>query len=241
MEKAVTSLARTSKAFGFAVTAMLHCGMILAYFFVVPYALPIALPPPVEALRITLAEPIAVSSPPQTASIPDPPTPTPGVEQSTPPKTVQQEQKVPVTPKKDFPSKPPEVQPKPVPPQESLAQAVSKAPVAIQQRDDGSLASVQKIEEARQTLLSALIASLEREKRYPTAARRLGIEGRVIAEVRVDSKGPIISISVKSNTPQEMLERATLEALQRVRNKWSPVQVPESMTLNIPILYSLKK
>ena len=32
-----------------------------------------------------------------------------------------------------------------------------------------------------------------------------------------------------------------LEALQRVREDWTPVPVPEPMTLHIPIRYSLSK
>jgi protein TonB len=240
MEKVMTSLARTSKKFGFAGTAMLHCGILMTCLVVVvPRAVPIPLPPPVETLRITLAEPVAASPPkPQAAPAPEPPVTVPVVEKAMPPEVVPPVAKPPVTPN-PAPRNPRPVQAKPSPPQEASPQTVSAVPPLPQQPDQESLTRAQRAAEARQTLLSALVARLEREKRYPTAARRLGIEGQVMAMVQVDSQGRIISVSARSGEEQAILEKATLDALQRVQAKWSPVPVPEAMTLNIPIRYSL--
>jgi TonB family protein len=112
--------------------------------------------------------------------------------------------------------------------------------MSLQRSEREAEARARAIEEAKQAVISALVASLEREKRYPTAAHRLGIEGQVMALVHVDTQGRIISASTKGNESEPMLERATREALLRVQKKWVPMPLPEPMTLNIPIRYNLE-
>ena len=232
------SLAQTSKTLGLSGTAILHSTVVLACFFFMRQSIPIPtpLPPSVQALRITLAEPVSEFHAQET---------------TTPPKTVPQPRKAPVTPKK--PGKPPPTQPAPSPkplpetvsealveplgPLPETASEISTSTAAIQPPSQGNPS--QKVAETQQSLLSTLIASLEREKRYPSAARRLGIEGLVMAQVQLDSRGRIIAIQAKASEREAMLERATLEALQRVQNKWNPVPIPEPATLNVPVRYSL--
>lgn len=232
----MNSLDRASKTFGFAGTAMLHCGLLLACLVViVPQAVPVSLPPPVEALRITLADPVAVHPPKLQAA------PAPAVEETSPPKALPAAEKPLPAPKADRAHTPRTVQAKATPARNALPRRGSEASPAMPLPDQESRDRARKAEETRQTLLSVLVARLEREKRYPTAARRLGVEGQVTAMVRVDSQGRIISVNARAHEPQAMLEQATLEALQRVQDKWTPVPVPESMTFSIPVRYSLKK
>lgn len=240
MEKLMPSLAQASKACGFTGTAMLHCGILLACLFMAAQAAPTPLPPPVEAIRITLAEPAAAPAPsPRAVPVSEPPAPVPIVEE-TPPEAAPPVQDAQAKPKENKP-KPRKVQTKPVPARTHLPEKAVDAPSAVApQPDQALLARTRRAEEARQTLLSALIARLEREKRYPVAARRLGLEGQVMAVVRVDAQGRITSVSANADEAQAVLERATLEALQRVQENWKPTPVPEPMTLRIPVRYSLK-
>jgi len=227
-----------SKAFGAAGTVALHI-LIFFHAFVFKYSRYITKPlPPPEPLRIELTEASAASfQPPQLVpQIPETKAP---LQETTIPDIVSPVQKTPMLSESSA-SNLPEVQSKPAQFVEPFPERAS-APATAHRPEQGRESGTQKIEEAKQAVLSSLIAGLEREKRYPTAARRLGIEGQVTASVHLDSQGRIISASVKRNESEPMLERATVEALERVQKKWNPMPLPEPMILNIPIRYNLNK
>ena len=224
----MTALARTSRGLGLTGTVAAHGIILLVCLLLGDQATPTPLPPPVEAVRISLTEPVAAPAP-QLAEQPEPqPEPEPAppvVEEKTP--VVEQVKPLPEKPK---------------PPRQKSASKPQAKPVAAQTPQTAvppPPAQDAAVKEARQTLLSALIARIEKEKRYPTAARRLGLEGQITAVVRVDAQGRIVSVGVQGAGAHAILEKATEEALNRVRSNWNPVPVPEAMTLRIPIRYTL--
>ncbi|MDR0499219.1 MAG: TonB family protein [Holophagales bacterium] len=231
------NLPQASKAFGVAGTAILHLWIILICVFAVPRSITKPLPPE-EPLRIRLAEASVAYL--QSPIVPEMPDIKPSVQEITMPDAVTLDQKTPVLAEESNASNPKEEQLKPARVVEALTERASSFPVAVQHNEQEMEVRAKKLEEAKQAVISVLVASLEREKRYPAAAHRLGIEGQVMALVRVDSQGRIVSTSAKGNEPEPMLERATLEALQRVQKKWTPMPLPEPMTLNIPIRYNLE-
>jgi protein TonB len=217
-----------SKAFGAAGAAALHSCVVLACVLV--STRPAAKPPQrVEPLRINLAEPVAPTF--------RPPPPTP-VADAPKPRPIENE------------TKPPDAEP----PVESAAApegldglaepAQSKEPVsgpaATTDHQRGGGGRARTLEEAKQAILAALVASLEQEKRYPAAARRLGVEGLVMAQVQIDGAGRIVGAGVKGSA-DPLLEKAAADALQRVQKKWRPIPLPEPVTVNVPIRYNLEK
>jgi protein TonB len=223
-------LASKSRAFGAAGAAVLHSCIVLACVLVStrPVAKPLRR---VEPLRINLAEPTAPTF------RPPPPTPVADAPRPTRPKPIENE------------TRPPDPEPQvesAVAPEglDGLAEpAQSKEPVSgltatTDQQQGGGRART--LEEAKQAILTALVASLEQEKRYPAAARRLGVEGLVMAQVQIDGAGRIVGAGVKGSA-DPLLEKAAADALQRVQKKWRPIPLPEPVTVNVPIRYNLEK
>lgn len=225
----MTALSRTSKGCGFTGTVVAHGVLLFVFLLFADRATPTPLPPPVEAVRISLTEAVAAPAPE-----PEQPVPPQEIPEAPPPPVVEEKttivEKTPVQPKKVEPRKQP---PRPkVQPQKTAAPARPANAKSVP-------APNPVVKEARQTVLSALIARIEKEKRYPTSARRLGLEGQLTVVVRVDAQGRIASVSVRGEGTHAILEKATSEAMNRVRGNWKPVPVPEAMTLHVPIRYTL--
>jgi protein TonB len=221
-------LASKSRVFGVAGAAARHSCIVLACVLVStkPVAKPLRR---VELLRINLAEPTAPTF--------RPPPPTP-VADAPKPRSIENETK----PSDAEPQVENAVAPEGL---DGLAEpAQSKEPVSSpttttdQQQGGGGRART--LEEAKQAILTALVASLEQEKRYPAAARRLGIEGLVMVQVQIDGTGRIVGAGVKGSA-DPLLEKAAADALQRVQKKWRPLPLPEPVTVNVPIRYNLEK
>jgi periplasmic protein TonB len=72
----------------------------------------------------------------------------------------------------------------------------------------------------KDALLRAYIASVSsavhRRYRYPRPARRAGLQGEVVLEFRVDSKGRIHDVRVASSSGYRLLDRAAVEAVEQV-------------------------
>lgn len=90
----------------------------------------------------------------------------------------------------------------------------------------------------------ALIAAhLERNKRYPRAAKRDGITGTPVVRFAVNRRGRVSDVSIRTSSGNAALDEATVELLQRV----SPLPaMPRSMgrdsvTITLPIEYSLSR
>lgn len=86
-----------------------------------------------------------------------------------------------------------------------------------------------------------LYQRLAREKSYPSAARRAGLEGEVVVEVRIDSEGEILSVALHESSGHGSLDRAALEAVRSLKRFPAP---PSALAWNekrlqIPIRYRL--
>ncbi len=78
--------------------------------------------------------------------------------------------------------------------------------------------------------------AVHREFRYPRAAARAGVEGRVLVEIVVDDQGRIVSSRVLRSSGHAVLDRAALKAVASIAKvpapptelRWSrrPMQVP---------------
>lgn len=85
-------------------------------------------------------------------------------------------------------------------------------------------------------------AHLNRRKTYPAEARQARQQGVVTVRFTVDRGGGVSGVSIKRGSGHELLDRATLDLLQRV----APLpRMPASMqrdqvTLSLPIDYSLR-
>ena len=218
-------LARTSKTFGVAGTAILHLCIVQACIFNSPRSI-IKPVPRIEPVRVSLPEPA-----PPSLRLPRP-TLTPEAPKAKPPEPE---------------PKMPEVEPLAQSPADnSIALVAQQEPVRLGEPVSSPQSTIGHYQgsgraRTREEIEQALLDSVEREKRYPAAARRLGVEGLVIAQVQIDSQGRIVGVNIKGNGADPMLEKATVEALQRIQKKWSPTPLMEAVTLIIPIRYSLER
>jgi protein TonB len=175
----------------------------------------VPLPPPVERLQISLLE---AAPPPPAATLAAPPA-------APPEKPVKRARKKPPPPPGTGRSAPEQALPEPP--------RTAQGETGFEMPQDKAL-------EARHNLLAALVAAIEREKRYPMAALRLRLEGVVDMVVHIDGQGAIREVGVKNARAHPTLEKAALEALRRVQAKWSPLPAPESMSIDIPIRYTIE-
>lgn len=85
-------------------------------------------------------------------------------------------------------------------------------------------------------------AHLNRRKIYPAEARQARQQGIVTVRFTVDRNGGVSGVSIKRGSGHELLDRATLELLQRVAPlPRMPASMPhDSVTLSLPIDYSLR-
>ena len=78
---------------------------------------------------------------------------------------------------------------------------------------------------------------------YPVAARRLGIEGRVLLEVVVRPDGRAASVSVRKSSGHSMLDTS---AASTVRTRWRFIParrggVPVESTVTVPIRFRIRE
>jgi protein TonB len=78
---------------------------------------------------------------------------------------------------------------------------------------------------------------------YPVAARRLGIEGRVLLEVVVRPDGRAASVSVRKSSGHPMLDSS---AASTVRTRWRFIParrggVPVESTVTVPIRFRIRE
>jgi protein TonB len=76
--------------------------------------------------------------------------------------------------------------------------------------------------------------------RYPAAARRRGIEGEVLVEVRVGADGAPAGVEILRSSGSALLDAAAVEALERWR--FEPARSggrPVAGTVEIPVTFKL--
>jgi protein TonB len=86
-------------------------------------------------------------------------------------------------------------------------------------------------------------ASMESYKRYPIAARRLGLEGDVVIKIKIDRVGAIIGLpSVVKSCGHEVLDAEALRMVTRAApfNPLPSAFAKDSATIKLPIRFRLK-
>ena len=129
--------------------------------------------------------------------------------------------------------------PAPVPAPVVSVAAPAAASAASASADPGADARAKRQEADYFSLVSA---HLNRRKIYPPEARQARQQGVVTVRFTVDRSGGVSGVAIKRSSGHDLLDRATLDLLQRV----APLpRMPASMrrdsvTLSLPIDYSLR-
>lgn len=65
------------------------------------------------------------------------------------------------------------------------------------------------------SVLSEIRARIEGVKRYPEAARRMQLGGRVVVRFRIDAQGGVVEAAVTHSSGSDLLDDAALETVRR--------------------------
>ena len=231
-------LFRRCRAVGLCGTLAGHGAVLLLLWLAMQSASSMELPSPVEstviALHVVTAQ-AAPQAPLESASPPPPAEPEPEPEK----KALQAKESTPPPPK-------PKQQPKPRKPtpqkREPKLHAVAPSPSATETKlaaQAVAAAQAAAVAQAKQTLLSYLMAQIERHKRYPHAARKLGLEGVVHIAVLIDAGGNLASIRIEKTDAHQVLQKAATETMRKVQEGWKPQATPQAVSVVIPLRYSL--
>ncbi len=85
----------------------------------------------------------------------------------------------------------------------------------------------------------ALAAWLQGHKTYPEAARRDGVEGRVVVRFTMDRGGTVTEVSLVRSSGFPMLDEAAAALLRGSRLPAPPAPAPDHLSITLPIRYSL--
>ncbi len=130
--------------------------------------------------------------------------------------------------------------------QASPASATAPAnPDAVSPTGTGTSTTPGNDQRARQqeaNYFALVSAHLNRRKVYPAEARQARQQGVVTVRFTVDRNGGVSGISIKRSSGHDILDRATLDLVQRVAPlPHMPASIQrDSVTLSLPIDYSLR-
>lgn len=209
---------------------LLHILIFAGLFIGISMAYEMPKTPAVESVYITLAEPLSAPAP-VVEEVP----PLPEEEPPAPPEPLPDAVSVKPKPKPE-PKKPDKTRPRPE--QKPLREVVESPQEAV------APARVAEPEPApdqksMQNAISALLARLEKEKRYPNSARRLGLEGQVFISVDLDSRGGIRSYRLDGGATHPILQKSAMQAMERVHKKWQPLAISKAVTVQVPLRFEL--
>jgi len=136
--------------------------------------------------------------------------------------------------------------PKPPPPKRKrkkapeATQAQQSDGNARQKAENGNKANHHASREAKQTVVSILVAQIDKYKRYPSSARKLGLEGVVSIRVTIDAQGRITNITFSGGGAHPSLQKAAAETMAKVRGNWKPPSVSQGISVTVPLRFSLR-
>ena len=206
------------------------------------------------ALGDAVGPPAGEPAAPPPAPVAKPPTPSPRpVEAVKPPP---QPRETPAVPKPAPAPPPPAPERSAEKPAETVPEAAAAAGprrlesedrlAAVAPGEPGPVATTRASERGLEGLDPAYVrrflASLERQKQYPRAARTRGMEGTALLWVRLDRGGRVLAYQVEESSGHRVLDRAVLRAIERA-NPLPPL--PESypgeqLEVVIPIAFQLR-
>ena len=123
--------------------------------------------------------------------------------------------------------------------------AIPANPVAPAPPGSGASANPGNDPRARQqeaNYFALVSAHLNRRKVYPAEARQARQQGVVTVRFTVDRNGGVSAVAIKRSSGHDVLDRATLDLLQRVAPlpRMPASMQRDSITLSLPIDYSLR-
>ena len=86
---------------------------------------------------------------------------------------------------------------------------------------------------------SALAAWLQEHRTYPEAARRGGVEGRVVVRFTMDDTGVVTAVVLVSGSGSTVLDEAAQALLRGAHLPPPPPPAPEHLSVTLPVRYSL--
>lgn len=93
--------------------------------------------------------------------------------------------------------------------------------------------------QAQHNLLAYLHSQILRYKRYPNSARRLGLEGVVNINIKIDSNGHLVTARLMSKESHPILRDATLNIIKNLKKNWSQQMTAKAINVTIPVRYLL--
>lgn len=214
-------------------------------------------PPPVEKLLseqpspLTVPDPLPAApkvvepepAPPEPLKVkkPDPVHPEPRPE----PRPELRPEPRPESARRAFPRpRPPE--PRPAEPARE-AEAASSAPASAAPVETASVTSsgraapaVERDEQRRREVLAVLMVAMEKHKRYPKQARRVGAEGSAWLAVSIGADGRVTACSLDRQGDHPLLDRATEQLGKKLVGLETPGRGAPLRVL-VPVRYSLKE
>lgn len=131
-------------------------------------------------------------------------------------------------PKVKPPEKPKKPQPKPQAPKKMSVGSAKVASAA-----QGSSQNVSAMNQA----LAAIVEQIERYKRYPSRAQKIGLTGTAILEVSIDSQGVVSGYRIKA-TSNALFKRSTLQAAKHLDG--FKTGADRAAVIEVPVIYRLE-
>ena len=89
----------------------------------------------------------------------------------------------------------------------------------------------------------AIITTARKYKRYPRAAMDNNWEGKVEVRMVIGANGMIVSISIKTSTGHELLDKTALDMITKAK-PLTPIPASlrgKEFTVDVPVVFSLKE
>jgi protein TonB len=96
-----------------------------------------------------------------------------------------------------------------------------------------------KQNETNNKYLKRIFTIIARNKKYPSRARRRGIEGIVVVVFSISKNGKVVDLRI-TNKANQQLKKAAMETVKKGRFPFPPDTWDPSFQIEIPIKYSLK-
>lgn len=249
------TLLRRSRRWGMCGTILSGAGILLGLMGLGPVqelkAQPEPRPPVVVQLMTT--QPEAKANPPETpqTEIPGPPGRAPEIGEITEPEAPAMSPVVPLkkpspqiaAPQKTVHQKTAQKS-RPAPergPQPTPSGDVGTPPPPVAGPSAASSATAKDTGEQTQALLARVVEQLEKHKRYPQAARKLGLEGVVRLQVRFSPQGGMVHIRLLDSKAHAMLCKSGLESMRKVQELWAAQPLERETVLDIAVRYTLER
>ena len=88
-----------------------------------------------------------------------------------------------------------------------------------------------------------MVLRIAKAKKYPSQARKKGIEGEVRVRFTIDRYGAILAREIQQSSGNRVLDQAALSVFDQLEKLPTPPQhlSGDEFTLMIPLNYSIKK